>query len=79
MEKQPQRKNVLIEDSMPEPLERQRLKLIYKIVCFAFGILSTVMICILIRLSDNLTVEKKKQALRHFEEIANHVIEQQNH
>lgn len=50
-----------------------------QIVFFAFGILATLTILILIRLSDNLVLEKKRQALRHFEEIASHVIEHQNH
>ncbi|XP_011193095.1 uncharacterized protein LOC105218920 [Zeugodacus cucurbitae] len=72
-------RGVDIEGNVAEPIEKLRLKLIYKIVFFAFGILATLIIIILIQLSDNLVLEKKRQALRHFEEIASHVIEHQNH
>ncbi|XP_050319709.1 uncharacterized protein LOC126752773 [Bactrocera neohumeralis] len=79
MKAEPRNKDIDIEGSVAEPIENLRLKLIYKIVFFALGILATLTILILIRLSDNLVLEKKRQALRHFEELASHVIEHQNH
>ncbi|XP_018791172.1 PREDICTED: uncharacterized protein LOC108970311 [Bactrocera latifrons] len=79
MKEVPRDKAIDIEGNVAEPIENLRLKLIYKIVFFTLGILATLTILILIRLSDNLVIEKKRQALRHFEELASHVIEHQNH
>ncbi|XP_053960877.1 uncharacterized protein LOC128865029 [Anastrepha ludens] len=72
-------KEMIIEGNYPEPTPKRGPKLIYKVMFFAIGILSALTICILIRLSNNLTMEKKKEALRRFEEFTSHVIEQNNH
>ncbi|XP_068147600.1 uncharacterized protein [Drosophila tropicalis] len=47
-----------------------RLTLGHKILFFMLGLLSALTICVLIRLSNNLTADAEHKSLMHFKEIS---------